>query len=98
MCQRALALYKKTVERPSQQSVRRAKQLADCHIHPWMLDDAEASERSGSSSSLIAKLQNFRPAQSVLEIHDGVLGVERDVVSVWESMCVHLAVCVCVFV
>ena len=92
MCQRALALYKKTVERPSQQSVRRAKQLADCHIHPWMLDDAEASERSGSSSSLMQNSKTFGPLNLFSKSMTVCWGLS-------ETLCVcgeHVRACGCV--
>jgi hypothetical protein len=65
-------LYRKTVEKPSAQSVKRAKLLENsAGIHPWLEAEGEECERAGGASKLIASLKQFRPAQSILEINDG---------------------------
>ena len=58
-----MSLYRKTLDKPSAQSVRRAKALEKCAVHPWLAEEGDFSERAPAAVALIASLQSFRPAQ-----------------------------------
>ncbi|EKX32169.1 hypothetical protein GUITHDRAFT_121663 [Guillardia theta CCMP2712] len=79
VAQRALGLYKKTMEKPSSQSIRRAKEMDEDAIHPWFLSDVDACEVAGQGRQFLKALQHFRPQQSVLEVHDGTKKVAASV-------------------
>jgi hypothetical protein len=41
-------------------------------VHPWLLGQQDQHQHSPDARALMQRLHSFRPAQSILEIHDGL--------------------------